>query len=70
MQTIYLNSKNEEVEMKEMHTPHLLYSIAKNSRELGAGLYLTEERERKEKEIKGMHHEVMRRFAELSEDAK
>lgn len=70
MENIYINSKGEEVKISEMLTPHLLYSIAKNSRLIGSRGSSIDRRERREAEVKGMHHEVMKRFAELSEEAK
>ena len=66
METIYLNSKDEKIEMVEMKTAHLLFAIAKNSKYIGLNTrqFDTIDPEgcaRKERENKGMHYEVMRR---------
>ena len=66
MENVYINSKGEEVDIKEMKTTHILYSIAKNSRLIGAE---DKHKERREVEVKAMHTEVVNRFAELSEAA-
>ena len=74
MTTVYLNSKNEEVEIAKMAMPHLLYSIAKNAKYVGLNSQVGNTVDpsgcaRKEEENRGMHAEVLDRYAKAKEAA-
>lgn len=64
MLEVYINSKGEETKISEMQLRHLLFTIAKNSRAIGQ----SDTSEIKREEVKAMHEEVLRRFAELSKE--
>ena len=67
METTYINSKGEAIEISTIELPHLLFAIAKNSRFIGENKEGDESKARRETEVKAMHQEVLKRFGELKE---
>ena len=66
MQPIYTNSKGEPVVIAEMELPHLLFAMCKLSRSLGDPDLDAFSKDQKTNEVKNMHENVLRRFAEAN----
>ena len=64
MQPTYTNSKGQQVVIADMELPHLLFSLASNSRCIGIGDISDITIEQKTNEVKHMQADILRRFAE------